>query len=734
MNVVTTIPSDNIYNCWIDPYFLEDGKDKYLYRNLQSSEPEGGWRKLSAAEIAILVRNHNTASDWDTILVAEEFDAELVKHCSFFGLVRIGKMSPNALAYHDLKLTIGITNCTIHSCDIGNNVAIHNVQYLSHYIIGDNCMLFNIDEMSCTDHAKFGNGIIKDGEDESVRVYLEIMNETGARKVCPFDGMLAADAYLWGKYVDDKKLQERLKEITQKKYDSHRGYYGEVGNSCVVKNSSIIKDVKIGDNCYIKGASKLKNLTINSSFSEPTQIGENVIMVNGIVGYGCNIFYSTTAIRFIMGSNSKLKYGARLINSFLGDNSTISCCEVLNNLIYPAHEQHHNNSFLIASLIMGQSNIAAGATLGSNHNSRSNDGEIVAGRGFCPGLCCSIKHSCCFASFTLLEKADYAHELNIQMPFTLVSNNSEKDCLDIVPAFWWQYNMYALQRNSWKYTNRDSRVFKMQNIEFDSFAPDSMEEAISAIKLLEVFAAKAWLKANGDESEKSYTYLREKGHELFADPRDVVDNLEILAEGFENSHRKVRILKAYNSYYAYKDMIINYAISNILAHLDNNPTQSLTNLSDHYDSERRRFWINFGGQLMTQCDVNELRKDICNGKLDSWDDIHERYNEIWKRYPDDKLRHAYLCLRFVLRVDKINTDEWKEAISRQIDIYKYICQQVKVTRAKDYSNPFRQATFSNEQEMNAVYGHLDENSFICMIEKETSVKINRIEQLLKSLS
>ena len=171
--------------------------------------------------------------------MAEEFDAELVKHCSFFGLVRIGKMSPNALAYHDLKLTIGITNCTIHSCDIGNNVAIHNVQYLSHYIIGDNCMLFNIDEMSCTDHAKFGNGIIKDGEDESVRVYLEIMNETGARKVCPFDGMLAADAYLWGKYVDDKKLQERLKEITQKKYDSHRGYYGEVGNSCVVKNSSI---------------------------------------------------------------------------------------------------------------------------------------------------------------------------------------------------------------------------------------------------------------------------------------------------------------------------------------------------------------------------------------------------------------------------------------------------------------------------------------------------------------
>ena len=58
-------------------------------------------------------------------------------------------------------------------------------------------MLFNIQEMSCTDHAKFGNGIIKEGEEESVRVKLQIMNETGCRSILPFDGMLAADAYLW---------------------------------------------------------------------------------------------------------------------------------------------------------------------------------------------------------------------------------------------------------------------------------------------------------------------------------------------------------------------------------------------------------------------------------------------------------------------------------------------------------------------------------------------------------
>lgn len=140
-------------------------------------------------------------------------------------------------------------------------------------------------------------------------------------------------------------------------------------------------------------------------------------MVNGIIGYGCRVFYGIKAVRFIMSDYSQLKYGARLINSFLGPNATISCCEVLNSLIYPAHEQHHNNSFLCAALVMGQSNIAAGATLGSNHNSRGADGEVIMGRGFWPGLCVSIKHNSIFPSFTILNKGDYNYELNIPIPF-----------------------------------------------------------------------------------------------------------------------------------------------------------------------------------------------------------------------------------------------------------------------------------------------------------------------------
>ncbi len=194
-------------------------------------------------------------------------------------------------------------------------------------------------------------------------------------------------------------------------------YYGKIGDRTVIRTCRIIKDVWIGTDAYIKGANKLKNLTINSSAEATSQIGEGCELVNGIIGFGCRIFYGVKAVRFIMASHSQLKYGARLINSYLGNNSTISCCEVLNSLIFPGHEQHHNNSFLCAATVMGQSNMAAGATIGSNHNTRSPDGEIVAGRGFWPGLCVSLKHNSKFACFNILAKGDYPWELNIPFPF-----------------------------------------------------------------------------------------------------------------------------------------------------------------------------------------------------------------------------------------------------------------------------------------------------------------------------
>lgn len=80
-----------------------------------------------AEEIEALVKNANTCDDWDSILVADPFCPQLIKNCEVAGLVRIGRLERVALEHHELKVQAGITNSRIIACDLGDNVAIHNV-------------------------------------------------------------------------------------------------------------------------------------------------------------------------------------------------------------------------------------------------------------------------------------------------------------------------------------------------------------------------------------------------------------------------------------------------------------------------------------------------------------------------------------------------------------------------------------------------------------------------------
>lgn len=733
MDNVLILPPETMGDHFISSEFLPEGKDENYLRNTQINPPKNGWRNLKSDEVEVLVKNANTASNWDDILVSDPFEPKQIKNNRFYGLIRIGCVRDVILQHHDLRVPAGITNSLVISCDIGNDVAIHDVHYLAHYIIGNNSILFNIQEMNTTDHAKFGNGIIKEGEPENVRTWLQLMNETGCRSVLPFDGMITADAYIWAKYRDDKKLQTNLKRITQESIDNHRGYFGTIGNECVIKDSLILKDVKIGSNCYIKGASKLKNITINSTREEATQIGEGVIMVNGIVGYGCHIFYNCVAVRFILGNNSNLKYGARLINSFLGDNSTISCCEVLNNLIFPAHEQHHNNSFLVAALVMGQSNLAAGATLGSNHNSRSNDNEIQAGRGFWPGLCTSVKHSCRFASFILLAKADYPAEMDIPLPFSLLNNNASENRLEVMPAFWWMYNMYALARNSSKYEQRDKRIHKVQHVEFDALAPDTIEEIINARRLLEIWTAKAHLRLKGASIKNmSGVKLLELGRKILSGNEEEVNKLEVLGEDMEKSKRKVLILKTWRAYHAYGEMLHHYALKNLVDFIDAHPGANLAKINSSLKCKRQKEWANLGGQLVQKNDVDKLRSDIGSGKLNSWTEIHARYDKLWADYPLDKQKHAYALICEILETDELTERQWFSALDKEVRIQRFVNEQVYASRKKDYDNHFRQITFQNKEEMEAAIGTIEENSFIIQVRnnlEEFEKKISKIKSL-----
>jgi hypothetical protein len=721
------------YN-FVSKEFIPKGKDEYFLRNIQNRSGIN-YRRLTAYEKKKLLKNNNVSDNWDKVLVADPFNPELVKNCNFYGLIRIGKLESFFLEYHDVRLPVGLYNSTIISCDFGDNVAVNNVNYMSHYIAGNEVIIVNVNELALSDHSKFGNGIIRKGEKENVRIWLELCNENAGRSIMPFNGMLPGDAYLWSRYRDDEALMKKFKLFTEKRFDRQRGYYGKIGDGTVIKNCKIIKDVWIGSHAYIKGANKLKNLTINSEPGNESQIGEGCELVNGIIGFGCRVFYGVKAVRFILASHSQLKYGARLINSYLGNNSTISCCEVLNSLIFPAHEQHHNNSFLCAALIMGQSNMAAGATIGSNHNSRSADGELIAARGFWPGLCVSLKHNSRFASFTIIAKGDFPAELNIPIPFSLVSNDVSKDKLVIMPAYWFMYNMYALARNEVKYRQRDKRTDKTQYLENDFLAPDSVNEIVDSLYLLKKFTGQAYAKKLN--KKMNARQMVSAGEKLLDSKNEIIDKLEILADGFENSGRKAELIKVAQSYTVFKELLVYYGVSQLLHFAANQHISSWEKLITSLPLRTKRTaWINVGGQLIPKPAVQTLIKNIHAGKIKSWDDVHRFYQLNSGLYAEQKLQHAFATLLEVCKLSHRQFDKktFKTLLNKALATREWLVKGIYSSRAKDHHNPFRKMVYETRREMDKVIGRLEDNSFILQQIEEMKQFRKKTEGLIKKFN
>ncbi len=768
MNNDITISCDlHVGTGFIPQNYLQSGEDEYRFRDRQLVEmgkSPDSFRRLKPFELETLVRQHNTCTDWSMLLVSDPFTPELIHNNAFAGLVRIGKLDRVALEHHDLHMPAGITNSQIIACDIGDDCAIINCTYIAHYIIGDHCILIDNAEIHVSNHAKFGNGCVMEGEPEDVRITIDVMNEAGGRSIQPFVGMKCADAYLWAKYRDREALQRQFARMTDSMFDTRRGRYGTIGTGSVIKSNGIIKDVAIGESAYIKGANKLKNLTIRSREDARTQIGEGVELVNGIIGYGSKVFYGSKAVRFILGDNSSLKYGARLIHSILGENSTVSCCEILNNLIFPSHEQHHNTSFLIASLIKGQSNMAAGATIGSNHNSRAPDGEIEAGRGFWPGLCTSVKHSSRFASFCLLAKGDYRYELDIPFPFCLVDNDYRRDRLVLVPAYWWTANQYALMRNEGKFIQRDGRCDKRLRIEFSPFAPDTALEIRLAMTLIEKLTGRAFveavhapspslspdkpgnaeldrLRATPDiasaleEASKagSDEALCALGRAIFATGAEILP-FEVLAENVEHSDRGCEVRKPARAWMAYREMLLWYAGREVAAEIAARMKSggrlpvSLKALAEALEPDAFNGspvqWENLGGMLVSGPRLESLLNKAEGGDFHDWDSFHLALEGLSDLYAQDKLHNAWATLGLLYPDDATEKKAHRphgagpgeagllRALGDLAALAAKIATGVYESRAKDYSNRFRASTFRNEAEMKAVLGTARENSSV----------------------
>ena len=276
------------------------------------------------------------------------------------------------------------------------------------------------------------------------------------------------------------------------------------------------------------------------------------------------------------------------------------------------------------------------------------------------------------------------------------------------------YNMYALARNAWKYATRDNRKDKSLQIEADFLAPDTINEIFVALNLIEGFVADAVDTKAAVERKKGAARLKNAVSLLESGGLSDGD-LPILAEGFENSHRKVEIIKAPEAYRVFKELITYYSTIQLLEFIKRKRITSWQKLVQALPANAERGdWKNIGGQLMKTTDVNGLIRSIHGQKINTWDEVHAFYHKKSASYADDKFRHAFASL---LEVKKISRQRFTKKmfmnlLAEALATREWMVEGIFTSRAKDYDSPYRQMLYETRGEMEKVIGKLSDNTFI----------------------
>jgi len=162
-----------------------------------------------------------------------------------------------------------------------------------------------------------------------------------------------------------------------------------------------------------------------------------------------------------------------------------------------------------------------------------------------------------------------------------------------------------------------------------------------------------------------------------------------------------------------------------------NPSAGFAEMQSRLRDRRERNWVNLGGQLTSAAEVDRLRADIGDGKLDTWQQIHQRYDQLWEKYPLEKQKHALATLCALCGAEDLTGPQWIDALNRAASIQDLIRDRVYDSRRKDFENPFRQATFRNTEEMLATIGTVEENDFVRQIREDSEQFKTIIRELIQ---
>ncbi len=228
----------------------------------------------------------------------------------------------------------------------------------------------------------------------------------------------------------------------------------------------------------------------------------------------------------------------------------------------------------------------------------------------------------------------------------------------------------------------------------------------------------------------NFQFGRKKGHEILIS-NSTINDISIKGK-FEKNNRITVIRKVAESWKMYHTILRWYCASEIIDYY----TLTSCDFSTIQIPSRKRKWVNCGGQIISQEDLDLIFDKIKNDpSIHSWKDVHTLFSASFNRYKKDRFEHALATLahlEFYAEVD-FSVKEIRNGLQKSIVLLQTILDLTVQSRKKDYTDSFRTMVYDTHDEMANVLGDFENDSVISDMEKDITTLKNAITVLTGKL-
>jgi NDP-sugar pyrophosphorylase family protein len=410
-------------------------------------------RELTPAEKTALSSQGNRF-DRVHVLAGPGFDASEIWHCRFVGQV---------------VLSGTVMHSTLEDVVLGQDVSVSHCPLIRRSIIGDRATVRG-SSLDCTGETSFGIGtVIKAGL------------ETAGKEVVIWDALTLDDAL---RYLKEPVFRAQVAAVT----NSVRFDRSVVGSGARIINAGLADRVFLGEGCIVEGAAWIEASAVMSSADEPTRVGPGVQLRHSIVQWGAELDSSAQVSRSILMEYSGAEQRATVNESLIGPNTRVGLGEITASLVGPFVGFHHQSLLIAAWWPEGRGNVGSGASIGSNHTSRSPDQELHAGEGTFFGLACAVKYPANFddAPYSIIASGIIVPPQKLSLPFSLMTDGEDGN--RVIPGWVYRENTYQLLRSEAKFLQRNKA--RRHTFDLRIFRPDLVDKLWRAREILESIQGK----------------------------------------------------------------------------------------------------------------------------------------------------------------------------------------------------------------------------------------------------